>query len=320
TPLGFSFPYGKYGVQLFFMLSGFVNAMTLLRKKKPGQFLSSRIIRIFPVYWLVVLLNLTLLSTFVMYGQSTTPEATLANLTAMPRLFGVENWEPVTWTLQIELLFYGILLILFRGGAFINTARSMLLLLGISLLGVPLVEQLQINLPDTLICQLAMFLSDLLILKHLPLFVIGISLHEIWSRRGKVIDNGLVILTATFVFHSVDRHDHNPAITLFFIGLLTLSAYGKLPVLRLKPLMFLSGISYSLYLFHNNLGCLVIRSLNDLGLSPLLSILVATAFTIGIAMALTKYFEQPLTQYLKRKIEMNGSQPCFNYSTVSNKA
>ena len=30
-------PYGKYGVQLFFMLSGFVNAMTLLKKRQPRQ-------------------------------------------------------------------------------------------------------------------------------------------------------------------------------------------------------------------------------------------------------------------------------------------
>ena len=32
SPIGYKFPYGKYGVQLFFMLSGLVNAMTLLSK------------------------------------------------------------------------------------------------------------------------------------------------------------------------------------------------------------------------------------------------------------------------------------------------
>ena len=43
------FPFGKYGVQLFFMLSGFVNAMTLLKKRKSADFLASRIIRICPI-------------------------------------------------------------------------------------------------------------------------------------------------------------------------------------------------------------------------------------------------------------------------------
>ena len=46
SPLGWEFPYGKYGVQLFFMLSGLVNAMTLMRKQNPGDFLASRMIRI----------------------------------------------------------------------------------------------------------------------------------------------------------------------------------------------------------------------------------------------------------------------------------
>ena len=46
SPLGFTFPYGKYGVQLFFMLSGLVNAMTLLSKRKPGEFIVARCLRI----------------------------------------------------------------------------------------------------------------------------------------------------------------------------------------------------------------------------------------------------------------------------------
>lgn len=61
SPLGFDFPFGKYGVQLFFMLSGFVNAMTLLRKRKPGDFLAARIIRICPAYWSVIVVNLLIL-------------------------------------------------------------------------------------------------------------------------------------------------------------------------------------------------------------------------------------------------------------------
>ncbi|MGI9517800.1 MAG: acyltransferase family protein, partial [Pirellulaceae bacterium] len=58
SPLGFEFPFGKYGVQLFFMLSGFVNAMTLLKKRKSADFLASRIIRICPSYWSVIVINL----------------------------------------------------------------------------------------------------------------------------------------------------------------------------------------------------------------------------------------------------------------------
>ena len=314
TPLGFDFPYGKYGVQLFFMLSGFVNAMTLLKKQEPGKFLSSRVLRIFPVYWLVVILNVVLLSAFAMFGQSVTPDATLANLTAMPMLFGYENWEPVTWTLQVEILFYGLLIVLFVGGAFQNTVRTMLILLGISALGLPLIHHLQSASPGSSTTLIATTLSEVFILEHLPLFAIGISLHEIWSGRGKAWGNGLVICAAAFVFHLNDHRGHNPVVTTFFIGLLTMSAYGKLPVLRIKPLMFISGISYALYLFHNNLGCVIIRWVHDMGLSPLASIILATVVSVVFATAITKYFEQPLTKYLKSQI--SGLHfPFFNRTT-----
>ncbi|MFG0267113.1 MAG: acyltransferase family protein, partial [Rhodopirellula sp. JB055] len=35
SPLGGEWPYGAYGVELFFILSGFVNSMSLMRRGKP---------------------------------------------------------------------------------------------------------------------------------------------------------------------------------------------------------------------------------------------------------------------------------------------
>ena len=100
TDLGFTFPYGKYGVQLFFMLSGLVNAMTLLSKRNPGDFLAARFIRILPSYWLVIALNVCLFAMLPMYDHPVQFNETAANLTTLPNLFGFENMEPVTWTLQ----------------------------------------------------------------------------------------------------------------------------------------------------------------------------------------------------------------------------
>ena len=157
APLGFELPYGKYGVQLFFMLSGFVNAMTLLRKQQPANFLAARAIRIFPSYWLAIGLNVLLLSTVSMFGTSVSPESTMANLSVMPRLFGYDTWEPVTWTLQIEILFYGLLLVLYLGGALQNSMRTLLVLLGISGFGMTLVNQLHNVQPDGMGTQLASF-------------------------------------------------------------------------------------------------------------------------------------------------------------------
>ena len=105
SPLGMMFPYGKYGVQMFFMLSGFVNAFTLLRKNPtPKDFVAGRAIRIVPTFWLLVAFNVILLSLVPMFGQTVTGGSIAANMTVMPQMFGFDCMEPVTWTLMLSLI------------------------------------------------------------------------------------------------------------------------------------------------------------------------------------------------------------------------
>ena len=301
SPLGFDFPYGKYGVQLFFMLSGFVNAMTLLKKREPGDFLMSRVIRIFPSFWIVILLNIVLLSTCTMFAATPTASQFAANMTAMPRLFGYECWEPVTWTLQVELIFYMILLVLFKGGALNRPLRTVCVLIGISGFGMMYCYQANAMNPESAQAAVSTFVSGLLILKYLPLFGIGILLHEIRFQRSNSVLNGIGIVACSIVFHLIDDHGHNPAATLVLLGLLTLSAYGKLPVLRWKPFAVISASSYALYLFHNNLGCLLIKNAEGVGLSPVASFVIGVVFAFVFAIAYTYWLEQPLTAYLRKQ-------------------
>ena len=253
SPLGFTFPYGKYGVELFFILSGFVNAMTLLRKRKPADFVAGRFIRILPSYWLVILLNLFLLSMIPMFGETVTVDATAANLTVLPGLFGYHNMEPVTWTLQIEMLFYAMLLLMLVSGLIDKPLPTMMIGMVCCLVGALGTQWLQSNYSDWVWTSRANFLQDLFILKWLPLFSMGILLNEIKSKRGNFWMNATGILISAVVFHIIDVKDHNPVATALLFGLVAFSAYGKIPILRMKPLMFVSTISYSLYLFHNNL-------------------------------------------------------------------
>lgn len=308
TPLGFDFPFGKYGVQLFFMLSGFVNTMTLLKKQQPGQFLASRLIRIFPSYWAVILLNIVLLSCFGMYAAQPTIDQFAANMTVMPRLLGYECWEPVTWTLQVEMIFYGLLLVLFLGGALNNPLRTVYLLLGISLFGMTLTTQFNQLYPESLYAGTTHFISELLILKYLPLFAIGMLLHEIRFDRGSKLWHGIAVVASAIVFHAIDDHGHNPAATVVLFAMLALAAYGKIPLLRIKPFLVISASSYALYLFHNNLGSLLIKSVNDYGLSPIVSLIVGIAFAFAFAIAYTYLLEQPVTRWLRNKWQQTCSK------------
>lgn len=301
SPLGFTFPYGKYGVQLFFMLSGMVNAMTLLSKRKPGDFLAARFIRIFPSYWLVIGLNVAMFSMIPMFHHSLSIQETIANLTTLPMLLGYTNMEPVTWTLQIEMLFYLFLMTLFALGLLEKPLRTMMVAVGFCL-----VAGLSINLfreayPESVWSDRLYVVDQLFFIRNMPLFAMGILLNELRCQRGVKWQLWLGIAVSAITFHIVDLRNHNPAATILLFGLLTASAFGRVPVLRWKGFVYLSLISYSLYLFHNNLGSALIKQLEVIGCSPIVAVIAATTLALAMAHVITYRLEQPLTRWLRTR-------------------
>jgi peptidoglycan/LPS O-acetylase OafA/YrhL len=297
APLGLTYPYGKYGVQLFFMLSGLVNAMTLLSKHRSDDFLAARLIRICPPFWAAMLVNVGLVAVMPLAAHPPSASQWLANLTIVPGLWGQECIEPVTWTLQVELLFYMILLTWFSLGAL----RRPLFLTGATLAVVaagcfPL--KLGWLAEGSVPFAIASALNSVLILETLPLFLIGILLNERRCGRGTWFTHGAAIAACGFVFHLVDLRDYNPAGTVLFTALLGFSAFGRVPVLRLKPIAFVAGISYSLYLLHNNLGSTLIYQM-DPWIGPWPALIAASAVVFAVATASTYWFERPLGKWLR---------------------
>lgn len=300
SPLGFTFPYGKYGVQLFFMLSGLVNAMTLLSKRKSGDFITARCIRILPSYWLIILLNILLFAFIPLYNITPTVDTTIANLTTMPMLFGFENMEPVTWTLQIEMLFYVFLMTLLATGLLEKPLRTLLVAIIVCLVCCLTFTWFRSAYPGSLWNGRFRIVEDLFFMRNMPLFAMGILLNELRCKRGRAWALWLGIIASGIVFHVIDLREHNPLATILMFGLLTASAFGKVPVLRWKPLVYISFISYSLYLIHNNLGTLVMSQMELWGCPPILAFVLTTAFVIGLASAMTHWFEQPITRRLRQ--------------------
>jgi peptidoglycan/LPS O-acetylase OafA/YrhL len=104
--------FGFLGVPLFFMISGFVILWTAFNRT-PGQFVLARLCRLYPSYWICVLITSAVLG---MAGGPLPWQQSVANLTMLHHLFGYESVDEVYWTLFIELKFYALvfLLLLFR--------------------------------------------------------------------------------------------------------------------------------------------------------------------------------------------------------------
>ena len=310
-PLGFAFPYGKYGVELFFMLSGFVNAMTFVGKRSAKDFIAARAIRIFPSYWAVILLNVFLLSYLPLFHWELSTAEIWANLSTMPRLFGFENFEPVTWTLQIEMLFYATLVIMMLSGAFEKMLRTLMIMVATCLVFCLATTAIATAYPDSMINRPLWIIENICYMRNLPLFAMGMLLNEIKNKRGNTGLNIAGIVFAGIVFQVIDLRDHNPLVTVSLFSLLTACAWGKVPPLRFKPLLYISTISYTLYLFHNNIGSTLIYSLERMGTGPLAAVVIATVLSIAVGTATTIWFEQPITSFLRKwwKRFKTGSNP-----------
>ena len=298
SPLGFEWPFGAYGVEMFFILSGFVNSMSLLRRGKPVDFVAARLIRIIPVFLLVIIANVWILSLAPMNEQVSTSRF-LANMTLLPRVLGYECVDPVMWTLQIEMMFYALLVVLFKTGWLKRFYNGWGFLLVLSMLVCPTLDRMEATYAAESWFVAATVIRQLMLLDFVPLFAIGFMLYMIKTNVGSKWKNMLAIAASLFVFHSIDHGKHNPVASLLIVGLVTMSAYGRVPFLRLKPLVYISTISYAIYLCHNNLGCALIHRFDSIGVPPIVCFVIALAFSFSLAVIVTNRVEQPITNALR---------------------
>lgn len=91
----------------------------------------------------------------------------------------------------------------------------------------------------------------------------------------------------------------------FFCAVFYLAVTSRLTILSQRPFVFLGGISYSLYLIHQNIGYIVIRYAYSRDISrdihPYVGILYVIAVSFLLATILTYAVEKPCLRYLRKK-------------------
>ncbi len=304
-PLGFEWPFGAYGVEMFFILSGFLNATSLIKGGSVNRYLGARLIRIVPIFWLAILANLWIVELPPHVGGDYPIGIWLANMTLIPKLFGYDCVDPVMWTLQVEIMFYGIIAILFSRGLLSGRLAYWTwgTLAAIAMLICPWLDSPAAAAAPGFVRGLAHILRSLLILDFIPLMAIGFFLFRIkFVPTASKLASITALTACAAVFHSIDHGKHNPVATMLIIALVTTSAYGKIPFLRLRPILFIASISYPLYLCHNNLGCAVIRHFENAGVPSLLAMVIAIMFSFSLATLVSTRIEQPMSRWLSTRL------------------
>ncbi len=284
-PVKYDWSYGSYGVQLFFVISGFVIFLTLQNVKTTKEFLYKRFTRLYPTYWISLVLTFTIVSIAGLPGREVSIRDALVGVTMLQGLVGMKNVDGAYWSLLPELMFYLLMGILF----------AFKLLRKVRTIGIAWMILTLVN-----IYHHVPFVNILLNLKFAMFFFAGIIFFRIKAEIHDIWDHFIIL--SCLVIAILSDLAYIPA--LIYIGIFSLFylfVYGKLQRLCNKPLIFIGIISYPLYLIHQNIGFVLIRSLSKIISNEILVIAVALCIVIFLAWVITRYLEYPIMLILRKR-------------------
>ena len=301
APPSLSFPHGYFGVNLFFIISGFVIFMTLERTRRGMDFVVSRFSRLFPAYWASVALTFAVTSTFGLPGFEVSPGQALGNVIMVHGFLRIPHVDGVYWTLEVELLFYAGMFALLAGGHLRRVHWALWGLLGLRLAYDLSARGFGVDLSWTL--------SRLLILKYIPWFALGICIYQATLGAARA-DKRELRLTAVAALGCLAWVDHAALalLALVLAALVWAAASGHLRWLRHPLPAFFGTISYPLYLLHENIGWVVQRAVQGQGMSFDVSIVAALLVTVPLATAVTYLVEQPAMRWIRGRYRRRVAQ------------
>lgn len=289
-----SLPTGHYGVNLFFIISGFVIFMTLERTQRPMDFVVSRFSRLFPSYWFAIFLTFGVTHWLGLPDKLVGWGTALANMVMVHGIFFVPHVDGVYWTLEVEMLFYLGMFLLYRMRRLHAIHAALLGLLALRVVYFVLEHYFAISLPWTI--------YRLLILQYIPWFALGISVYQLVHRHKTGVWRPAV-QTAVLAVASLLVCDSLVMAVLggVFASAVFAAASGRFGLLRLGPFVWLGTISYPLYLLHENIGWAVMLRLVTFGMPMNLTVVLTLALVLLLAAAATRWVEQPAMHGLRTR-------------------
>jgi peptidoglycan/LPS O-acetylase OafA/YrhL len=301
--------YGWMGVELFFLISGFVICMSSWGRTL-GGFFRSRLTRLYPAYWPAVLITSAVVALWPTVRHALRPSEVLLNLSMLNSPLGVPYVDGVYWSLWAEARFYLLFAValLWRGGG-LTLRRVTVFGYGWLLVGVLSVNS---GLP---------LLKTVFQPEYAPLFVAGIAYYLIHRFGPDIALWGLVGASFLLAVHnSVKRIEHvgpdnlhRPLSTT--AGLLLLTSYfvvmaviamGWTSRIQWRWLTTAGLLTYPFYLLHEHIGWTLIHGTRDLAPPWVILVLVLLAMLFA-AWLLHKLVEKPVAKWLKRHLDSASS-------------
>lgn len=294
----FYFTIGRMGVQLFFIISGFVIMMTLSKTKNIFNFIISRFSRLYPAYWVCMLLTITITTLISPPIHVYSFKQVIFNFTMFQDGLHIKNIDRAYWTLFVELSFYIVMGVIFK----LNQIKNIHVICIVWLLLCLLFYYF--NIP------FGKYIKVLLLLRHAPLFISGIGFYFIFKTKKN--HSLFLVFLGLCDYLIIFRESYKPEISetlilLFIYFIMYLFVKGKLKFIILKPVLFLGAISYPLYLIHEEVGSTIIFWLKKFINQQIFYLPITISIVIFLAFLIHKYVEKPGMNYIRETFKINSN-------------
>lgn len=269
----FQLTWGAEGVRLFFLISGFVISMSIMGIHRSMDFVVSRASRLYPAFWVAVLITFTVTTAVDLDGREVSVVDMLLNLTMVPRFLGAEYVDGAYWTLAVELMFYASMLVAWRLGLLRDRVLPALLVAAVLVA----------------IAASAVGLDPATGAPEAHLFAAGMALSAL--QRG--VGGRPVLLLVVVATPLVDVWHRGLDVgirTACFIAVLVVATTWSPRFLSARPLVWFGGLTYTLYLLHQNIGYALMEGLD---LDPDLEVVLTIVLVTLMALALSTVVERP---------------------------
>ena len=304
--------YSKHGVSLFFVISGYIVMTLMLREFRnsgtidTGGFLVRRCLRLWPLYYAILLLEAGLVYVAQVYSPEN--QALFTDKLACYALY-CSNWLEtsgqgpffVSWSLAVEEQFYillSLLLLMFRPG-WIVLIFSILLLVKFTT-----VNFFNVDLS---------LLPWSIILSYSEAIILGVGLALLLNHRWfyDMFNRAfafrflpaflLIILSAFILFGNLAYKSDLAAIAFYIVCALLVGACvirNELPVLGGRVLSSIGLLSYGIYLMHMP----ILSAVKKLTMDPVLVFLCTLIIILPLAWLSFRFFEEPIRHWGRKRM------------------
>ena len=296
---GTHFAIGATGVDVFFVISGFIMWVIVAGKPmSPWQFLRERLERIAPLYWIATAVMVAGALAGLFPNMRLTAGHVIGSLAFIPNRSpsNGEIWPVLVqgWTLTYEMFFYAV----FAASLLLPVRSRLAVLTGLFALLVVLGFSASSDNP------LLLTYTNPLILE----FLAGALIGKLWlegKMPSPIVGVGLIVIaTAGFAFVGITYVGFNafvlgPLAAALLVGVLALERAGTVPRLRLPA--YLGDASYSIYLWHTLAISVVVKAAAAASIPGPTTLVIAVIVGVVAGIVAHEILEKPIAAILRNR-------------------